>query len=73
MESISLAKNIAWLAVAVALLGAAGAYRYFIIPAELRFATTEALWIAFSFLGDALVAGTLLILLRGKRSTADDK
>ena len=52
-----------WLVIAGSLIGAAGAYRYFIVPPALRFASTEALWIAASYVGDALLAVALLILV----------
>lgn len=55
------------------LAGAFGAYRYFIIPFELRFATTEALWIAGSFVGHALLAGAVLLLAAQERGKSRDE
>lgn len=59
---------IAWVVLAGALVGAAGAYRYFITPFELRSGTGEAVWAALGFAGDAVLAGALLLLLRESRS-----
>lgn len=64
------AKNIAWAVLVGSLLLAGGAYRYFITPPALRFASTEAFWIALSFVGDALLAVIVLLLLWQKRDSA---
>lgn len=69
MAVLGVAKNIAWVVLIGALLGAAGAYRYFITPPNLRFASTEAFWIALSFVGDALLAVVVLLLMGRERDS----
>ena len=54
------------------IVGALGAYRYFITPFELRFASYEAVWVALGFLGDAVLAGVLLWLLRRAAPSSDE-
>lgn len=73
MTLATLLKVIGWVVVIWAIIGAAGTYRYFITPVELRFTTTEALWLAGSFVGDLLLAVGLLVLIRERRVDTPDE
>jgi hypothetical protein len=69
MEVLVVARRMAWVVLIGALLGVAGAYRYSITPSVLRFASSEALWIALSFVGDALLAIVVLLLMVRERDS----